>query len=89
MEFIFGKFVPVSLIGLTWPGGFIACVLLSPLFPPSGFLWNRVIRKRFIIDNGLDHFANVRAQQPIDRDMHELRRVEIALRSTIALIRSS
>jgi len=37
------------------------------LFAPSGFLRNCVIRERLIIDNGLDHLAEVRAQQPIER----------------------
>ena len=70
--------------------GRVYCLrLVESAFSAEWFSLDRVIRKRFIIDNGLDHFANVRAQQPIDRDMHELRRVEIALRSTIALIRSS
>ena len=46
------------------------------LFSLSGFLGNCVIRIRLIIDNLLDHLADVRAQQPIDRDAHELRRIQ-------------
>src|SRR5262245_36204712 len=37
----------------------------------AAFLRHRVIRERRLIgDNRLDHFADVRAQQPIDRDAH-------------------
>jgi hypothetical protein len=35
-----------------------------------------IVRERLIIDNRLDHFADVGAQQPIDRDADKLRDVE-------------
>ena len=45
-------------------------------FLRRGFLGHRVIRERPMIDNRLDHFAYVRAQQPIDRDADKLRCVQ-------------
>src|SRR6516164_336380 len=47
-----------------------------PLFSSGGLFRNCVIRERLIIDNRLDYLADVRAQQPIDRDAHELRRIQ-------------
>src|SRR5262249_6314700 len=48
----------------------------SPLLSPSGFLRHCVIRVRLFIDNRLDHFADVRSQEPIDRDTDKLRCVQ-------------
>jgi len=46
------------------------------LFLLVGFLWHCVIRECLIIDNRLDHFADVRAQEPIDRNAHKLRSIQ-------------
>jgi hypothetical protein len=50
---------------------------LAPLFPPGAFFGHCVVRERPLIrDNRLDHFADVRAQEPIDCDAHKLRRIQ-------------
>jgi hypothetical protein len=59
-----------------WPSS-SSRLFSRPLFSPGGLLRKSIIREgRLIVDNRLNHFADVRAQQPIDRDAHKLGRIQ-------------
>jgi len=48
----------------------------SLAFSPGAFLGHRVIREHLVIDNSLDHLADIRSQQPVDCDPDKLRRIQ-------------